>query len=93
MKWAHRAGKSTGIVTTTRITHASPASAYANVAWRGWETLDGKKFTEKHQEKGCQDVAAQLIEHNHFINVMFFLINSFLFIFCLFLNFNAIEFR
>ena len=25
LKWAHFAGKSTGIVTTTRVTHATPA--------------------------------------------------------------------
>jgi alkaline phosphatase len=27
LQWAHRAGKSVGIVTTTRITHATPAGA------------------------------------------------------------------
>ena len=30
-------GKSTGIVTTSRVTHASPAAAYANSASRWWE--------------------------------------------------------
>ncbi len=31
LKWAHAAGKSTGFVTTTRITHASPAALYSSV--------------------------------------------------------------
>jgi alkaline phosphatase len=30
LKWAHKAGKSTGIVTNTRITHATPAAAFAH---------------------------------------------------------------
>lgn len=36
-KWAQDAGKVAGLVTTTRVTHASPASVYANVADRDWE--------------------------------------------------------
>ena len=31
LKWAHYAGKSTGIVTTTRVTHATPAGAYVKI--------------------------------------------------------------
>lgn len=27
LKWAYKAGKSTGIVTTARVTHATPAGA------------------------------------------------------------------
>lgn len=34
---AENAGMSTGIVTTTRVTHATPASAYAHSANRDWE--------------------------------------------------------
>lgn len=34
---AEQAGLSTGVVTTTRITHATPASAYAHSASRLWE--------------------------------------------------------
>jgi alkaline phosphatase len=30
LKWAYKAGKSTGIVTNTRITHATPAAAFAH---------------------------------------------------------------
>jgi len=35
---AERAGMSTGIVTTTRITHATPASSYAHSVDRDWES-------------------------------------------------------
>ena len=31
------AGKWTGVVTTTRVTHATPASSYAHTAHRDWE--------------------------------------------------------
>lgn len=37
-KWAQDAGKSTGIVTNTRITHASPAGTYAHIPHRDWES-------------------------------------------------------
>ena len=30
LKWAQQAGKSVGIVTNTRVTHATPAAAYAH---------------------------------------------------------------
>lgn len=35
--WAMNAGKDAGIVTTTRVSHASPAGAFAHVALRYWE--------------------------------------------------------
>lgn len=59
-KWAQEAGKRTGLVTTTRVTHASPAGIYAHVADRGWEddvslSADGQNLTE------CIDIARQLI--------------------------------
>ena len=36
-KWAQDAGKDAGFVTTSRVTHASPAGVYAHTAQRGWE--------------------------------------------------------
>lgn len=56
-EYAQDAGKSTGVVTTTRITHATPAAAYAHTSSRYWESDEGKgdNFTE------CQDIAYQLI--------------------------------
>jgi alkaline phosphatase len=60
-------GKSVGIVTTSRITHATPASAYAHVGDRGWEG-DAEM---KHVPGGCKDIALQLIEDNPNIQVRF----------------------
>ncbi|KAL7029982.1 hypothetical protein ACKWTF_006462 [Chironomus riparius] len=36
-QWFQNAGRSAGIVTTTRITHASPAGAFAHITDRNWE--------------------------------------------------------
>ncbi len=49
-------GKSVGIVSTARITHATPASVYAHSADRGYENNSEKP-------KGCRypDIAQQLI--------------------------------
>lgn len=53
-KWAQDSGKATGIVTTTRLTHATPAAAYAKSAHRNWEH-DGVT------PKGCLDIAHQMV--------------------------------
>ena len=71
MKWAHDAGKLVGIVSTTRVTHASPAATYAHVPFRNWESYNDKDFTINHKNEGCSDIAAQLIEENAFINVIY----------------------
>ncbi|VDP72566.1 unnamed protein product [Schistosoma curassoni] len=39
LMYASKAGFSTGIVTTTRVTHATPAAAYANMLHRDWESV------------------------------------------------------
>jgi alkaline phosphatase len=70
VRWAHYAGKSTGIVTTTRVTHATPSAAYAHAYSRDWEGYDGYAFTETLYNQGCRDIAAQLIDDNSFINVI-----------------------
>ncbi|KAG5898691.1 hypothetical protein JTB14_030641 [Gonioctena quinquepunctata] len=36
--WAQNAGKSTGFVTTTRVTHATPSALYAHTPNRNWES-------------------------------------------------------
>nr|WAK99611.1 alkaline phosphatase [Rhopalosiphum padi] len=65
MRWAQQAGKRTGVVSNMRVTHATPAGAYANVAQRDWE-CDGDMATDKLAEKWCvtksPDIARQLIE-------------------------------
>ncbi len=55
---AEAEGRATGIVTTTRITHATPASAYAHTPNRDWEDdkLTGEAFAQ-----GCKDIADQLV--------------------------------
>jgi alkaline phosphatase len=60
LELAESSGKSTGIVTTTRLTHATPASAYAHVPDRDWE--NDKNLTEEARQNGCTDIASQLIE-------------------------------
>ncbi|XP_077982848.1 alkaline phosphatase, tissue-nonspecific isozyme-like [Glandiceps talaboti] len=59
MKLAQDAGKVTGIVTTTRVTHATPANTYAHAADRRWEGIDG--LPDEQAAKGCTDIAYQLV--------------------------------
>jgi alkaline phosphatase len=56
---AERKGLATGILSTARITHATPASTYAKSASRGWE--DDTSFGSA-DSAGCKDIASQLIE-------------------------------
>jgi alkaline phosphatase len=52
-------GKGLGIVTTTRITHATPAAIFAHSAQRDWE--DDNAIPAAERGKGCTDIAAQLV--------------------------------
>lgn len=52
-------GKATGIVTTTRITHATPASTYAHVPQRNYEHDGALPSDVDHR---CLDIARQLVE-------------------------------
>ena len=57
---AEQEGLSTGIISTARITHATPAATYAHSVDRNYEDdRDGGKFTYPER---CQDIASQLIE-------------------------------
>eukprot|EP00099_Drosophila_melanogaster_P017134 NP_573047.1 uncharacterized protein Dmel_CG8105 [Drosophila melanogaster] len=47
LQWAQRAGKATGVVTTTRLTDASPAGAYAHVSRRGEELEIARQLVEE----------------------------------------------
>ena len=67
LKIAHKAGKSVGIVTTTRVTHATPATTYAYSASREWENYD-KQFANVARE-GCRDIASQLVDDHTYINL------------------------
>jgi len=56
---AEIAGKSTGIISTARITHATPAATYAKSADRNWE--DVSDMPEAAVTAGCEDIASQLV--------------------------------
>ncbi|KKD62351.1 alkaline phosphatase [Grimontia sp. AD028] len=56
-------GKAVGVVSTARITHATPATAYAHSPDRNWE--NDAKVPNIAKEQGCKDIASQLIEFEH----------------------------
>ncbi|MCZ8370956.1 MAG: alkaline phosphatase [Porphyrobacter sp.] len=53
-------GLSVGIVTTTRITHATPAAVYAHIPDRDWESDTNIPAAQAGQ--GCKDIAQQLVD-------------------------------
>jgi len=55
LEQAEEAGFKTGVVTTTKVTHATPAAGYAHIASRDWEAT---------APEGCTDIATQLLEFN-----------------------------
>ena len=59
LELAELAGKSTGIVTTAGVTHATPAATYARSPERGWESDD--KIPDSEKANGCEDIASQLV--------------------------------
>lgn len=56
---AERAGMKTGLVSTARITHATPAAAYAHSPDRNWEMTAAMPEQAREQ---CIDIARQLVE-------------------------------
>jgi alkaline phosphatase len=60
LEQAEKAGKSTGVVTTTRITHATPAATYAHSPDRNWES--DHDMPAAARQEGCKDIARQLLE-------------------------------
>ncbi|XP_054710256.1 alkaline phosphatase, tissue-nonspecific isozyme-like [Uloborus diversus] len=60
-EWAQAEGKSTGLVTTTRVTHATPAAMYAHTPNRYWES-DDKLPKDIPKDDYCKDIARQLVE-------------------------------
>ncbi|MEM9208373.1 MAG: alkaline phosphatase [Pseudomonadota bacterium] len=57
---ARERGKATGVVTTTRLTHATPATMYAQSPERNWDY--DRYMPESAQYAGCRDIARQLVE-------------------------------
>ena len=56
----HGEGKAIGIVSTMRLTHATPAAVYAHSADRDWEGDADMPAAER--AKGCRDSGAQLAD-------------------------------
>ncbi|KAK2496745.1 hypothetical protein MC885_012820 [Smutsia gigantea] len=56
-----KAGKSVGIVTTTRVNHATPSATYAHSADRDW--YSDNEMPPEALSQGCKDIAYQLM-HN-----------------------------
>lgn len=56
---AEQQGLKTGLVSTARITHATPAAAYAHAPDRNWE-IDAS--VPEDARGACKDIARQLIE-------------------------------
>ncbi|KTF94850.1 hypothetical protein cypCar_00039429 [Cyprinus carpio] len=61
LKWAKDAGKSVGIVTTTRVQHATPAASYAHSASRTW--YSDADLPTSAVTGGCMDIASQLLRN------------------------------
>lgn len=57
--YAEQVGMSTGVVSTARLTHATPATVYAVSPIRSWETDADMPETGT---EGCRDIAQQIID-------------------------------
>ena len=60
---AEEAGLATGLISTSRITDATPAAAYAHVPDRKWET-DSKTPPNALMIENCGDIARQMLTFN-----------------------------
>ncbi|KFM58294.1 Alkaline phosphatase, tissue-nonspecific isozyme, partial [Stegodyphus mimosarum] len=59
-EWALAEGKSVGLVTNMRVTHATPAPLYAHSPDRWWE--GGSNSKDKKDHSPCKDIGRQLVE-------------------------------
>jgi len=57
---AERAGLATGIVTTARVTHATPGACYAHAPERWWE--NDALLPQQARDAGFPDIARQLLD-------------------------------
>ena len=63
LEMAEENGKSTGVISTARLTHATPASTYAHTADRNWEAdADIFSTAKDAYQANFADIARQLIE-------------------------------
>ncbi|XP_075046347.1 alkaline phosphatase, tissue-nonspecific isozyme [Mixophyes fleayi] len=61
LRWAKDAGKSVGVVTTTRVNHATPSAAYAHSVNRDW--YSDNEMPKEAVDQGCKDIAWQLMNN------------------------------
>jgi len=62
-------GLSTGIISTARITHATPAATYAKSADRNWEDISD--MPEAAVTAGCSDIADQLVNFETYLEARY----------------------
>ncbi|KAG6453203.1 membrane-bound alkaline phosphatase [Manduca sexta] len=62
-QWALADGRDAGIVTTTRVTDATPAAAFANAGNRNWEN-DERIVAAGFDPATCPDITQQLVHGN-----------------------------
>ncbi len=59
LELADAAGLASGVVSTARVTHATPAATYAHTPNRRWE--NNAELSPEAAAQGCTDIASQLI--------------------------------
>ena len=69
LELAEIAGKSTGVVSTASITHATPAATYAKSAERNWEDISD--MPTEAVDGGCNDIASQLVNFETHLEARF----------------------
>jgi alkaline phosphatase len=62
-------GLATGIISTARITHATPAATYAKSADRNWEDISD--MPEAAVSLGCTDIADQLVNFENYLEARY----------------------
>ena len=66
---AKKKGKAVGIVTTARLTHATPAAVYAHTSERDWEAE--ADLSSEAKQDGCHSIARQFVDFKGGIDVAF----------------------
>lgn len=61
-RWFQLAGRKSGLITTSRVTHASPGPLYAHSSHRDWES-DTDILLAGEDPNICPDIASQLIDN------------------------------
>lgn len=66
LEMAEENGKSTGVVTTARLTHATPGACYAHTADRDWESdADISSRSKSAFDAKFPDIASQLLDFKY----------------------------